>query len=73
VEHGVEVEAVMTARTGSGSGVRSDVLFALFFDCRTPNATMMVKMTVMIPLTVATSKNTGFTSPKLRPGFNNMF
>ena len=31
----VEVVAVMTAGTGGGSGVRSDVLFA-FFDCASP-------------------------------------
>jgi hypothetical protein len=29
MEHGVEVVAVMAAGTGGGSGVRSDVLFAL--------------------------------------------
>ena len=32
MEHGVEVVAVMTAETGGGSGVRSDVLLA-FFGC----------------------------------------
>jgi hypothetical protein len=32
VEHGVEVVAVMTAGTVGGSGVRSDVLFAVCFE-----------------------------------------
>ena len=31
VEHGVEVVGVMTVGTEGGSGVGSDVLFALFF------------------------------------------
>ena len=31
MEHGVEVVVVMTARTGGGSGVRSDALFGFSF------------------------------------------
>jgi hypothetical protein len=60
----------MNAETGGGSGVWRDVLLALGVDWMPPNAKMMPNTTAMIPLTVATSKNIGFTSSNLRPGFS---